>query len=129
MNDSPNKRPVLPHEIDDLTWYIFHNYRALMTPAEAAAYKMLILGAKAEGYSAGMKERLGRVIEAAAEYAEGLLDRGSREFLVATRDRILRDHAREVVLNRCSKCGSLARTPLACLCPACGHTWYESRGV
>ncbi len=128
MNNSPKDRPILPHEIDDLTWYIFHNYSTLMTKAEAAAYRMLVLGAKAGRSSAGMQERLGRVIEAAAEYAEGLLDRGAREFLVATRDRILRDHARELVLNRCSKCGAPARTPSACLCPACGHTWYELRG-
>lgn len=129
MSDAQSTPPVLPHEIDDLTWYVFHNYWSLMTGAEAAAYKMLVLGAKAAGSSAGMRERLGRVIAAAGEEAGGLLDRGAREFLLATRDRILRDHAAEVVLNRCPKCGALARTPRACLCPACSHTWYETRSA
>lgn len=119
---------VLPHEVDELTDYVFHNYYSLMTTAETLAYKMLMAERKAEHASSeGMKQLLRRRFGSSDPEVIRLLDGGAREFLLATRDRILRDHANEVFLNRCPKCGALARTPNACLCPACSHKWYEQR--
>jgi hypothetical protein len=118
---------VLPHEVDELTRYVFHNYSALMTLAENQAYKALVLERKAERSSEDMKRHLRLLFSSTEPDVVALLDRGAREFLVATRDRILRDHRSEVFLNRCPKCGALARTPKACLCPSCKHTWYEKR--
>jgi len=127
MSHSNGIGTVLPHEMDELTYYVFHNYSSLMTLAETAAYKALMLERKAEHSSDSMKAHL----QARSGYSDAevvrLLNGGAREFLIGTRDRILRDHPGEVFLNRCPKCGALARAPQACLCPACSHTWYEKR--
>ena len=119
---------VLPHEIDELTHYVFHNYTSLMTTAEGLAYKTLMVERKAEHSSTdGMRRHLRQRFGSSEPEVIALLNGGAREFLIATRDRILRDHSDKVFLNRCPKCGALARTPKACLCPSCGHTWYEKR--
>ena len=119
---------VLPHEVDELTHYLFHNYRALMTVAEGVAYMTLMVERKAQNSSDHSMRRHRRQLVGSNE-AEimALLAGGSRQFLIATRDRILRDHSDKIFLNRCPKCGALARTPEACLCPSCSHTWYEMR--
>lgn len=56
-----------------------------------------------------------------------LLADGLKLFFERVRNRILSEHADVVVLHRCEKCGCLCRTPEACLCPVCNHTWYERR--
>src|SRR4051812_17982594 len=125
MNYSDGIGTVLPHEIDELTHYVFHNYSSLMTIAETGAYKALMMERKDEHSSEIMKTHLrGRFASSDPEVIR-LLDGGARQFLITTRDAILRDHASEVFLNHCPKCGALARTPQACLCPACSHRWYE----
>ncbi len=43
MAHSKEPGTLLPHEVDELAHYIFHNYLALMTLAEKAAYKALML--------------------------------------------------------------------------------------
>ena len=119
---------VLPHETDELTHYVFHNYSWLMTVAEKGAYKALMVERKAEHSSSdNMKRHLRLRFESSEPAVVALLDKGAREFLIPKRDRLLRDHSGDIFLNRCPKCGALARTPKACLCPSCGHTWYEKR--
>ena len=127
MSQTDGKGTVLPHETDELTHYIFHNYSTLMTVAEKATYKALMAERKGEHSSEDMKTRLRARFGSNEREVAKLLEGGARAFLIATRERILRDHASEVILNRCPKCGALARTPQACLCPACSHTWYEKR--
>jgi hypothetical protein len=129
MSHSQSIGAVLPHEIDDLTHYLFHNYCSLMTIAEKGAFKALIAERKAEHSSDTMKMHLRGRFGSSDPDVIRLLKGGAREFLIVTRDRILRDHPDEVFLNRCPKCGALARTPQACLCPACNHTWFEKRKV
>jgi hypothetical protein len=129
MSYSDGIGTVLPHEIDELTHYVFHNYPSLMTVAETGAYKTLIVERKAEHSSNDMKAHLRSRFGSSEPEVIRLLDGGAREFLITTRDRILRDHADKVILNRCPECGALARTPQACLCPACNHTWYEKRNA
>jgi len=129
MSYSDGIGAVLPYELDELTHYIFHNYWGLMTIAEKLAYKTLMAERKAAHSSEDMKIYLHRHFGSTEPEVVKLLDGGAREFLIATRDRILRDHAQDVFLNRCPKCNTLARTPEACLCPACNHTWYEKRKV
>jgi hypothetical protein len=128
MNHTKGIGPVLPHEMDELTHYVFHNYSWLMTLAEKGAYKTLMVERKAEQSSSDdMKRHLRLRFGSSEPNVAALLDKGARGFLIATRDRILRDHSGDVNLNRCPKCGALARTPTACLCPSCSHTWYEKR--
>lgn len=128
MSHAKEPGTVLPHEIDGLTHYVFHNYAGLMTLAEKMAYKSLMADRKAEHtLSETMKRHLRLRFGSTEPEVVSLLEKGAREFFVATRDRILRDHASQVFLNRCPKCQALTRTPKACLCPSCGHTWYEKR--
>ena len=129
MSSRESREIVLPHEVDLVTQYIFHNYRSLMTPAEWRAYERLIFEGKMQHISFPVRlyreEKRGPL----DPEAEELLEAGARAFLIATRNRILRDHADEVFLNRCPKCSAITRTPKACLCPVCNHTWYETRKV
>src|SRR5712675_1661563 len=127
MSSSDDIGKVLPHEIDELTHYIFHNYFGLMTLAEKMAYKNLVIAYKSEHSSENMKKHLHARFTSTEPEVVALLDKGAREFYIATRNRILREHSKEIFLNHCPKCGALARTPKACLCPACSHTWYEER--
>ena len=129
MSHSDGIGTVLPHEIDELTHYIFHNYSSLMTIAEKGAYKALMIERKAEHSSDGMKTHLRVRFGSSDPEVVRLLDGGAREFLIITKNRILRDHPDKIVLNRCPKCGALARTPQACLCPSCNYTWYEKRNA
>jgi len=118
---------ALPPDVDELTRYVFHNYAWLMTTAEKWAYQGLMMEGKAEHASGGVSKHLRDRMDWMDPGMAALVEKGASEFVVATRDRILRDHADEVFLNRCPKCSALARTPKACLCPACSHAWYETR--
>lgn len=125
VNDIGN---TLPYETDEVTHYIFHNYFGLMTEAEKMAYTALINEWKGGNSSSeNMKRQLRFRFGASEPGVVALLNQGAGQFLIATGNRILSDHASEVFLNRCPKCNALARTPEACLCPSCGHTWYEKR--
>jgi hypothetical protein len=83
-----------------LTDYVIGNYKHLMTGDEKRSWYSLLHPTD------GLKLAL---------------------HLERVRNRILADHANDIVLNRCEKCGCLCRTPEACLCPVCNHTWYERR--
>jgi hypothetical protein len=96
-----------------------------MTGKERLAYRALLAEEKA---CATSSEGLARMLRAQWTNTDPdslrLLDGGSDLFLVRLRDRILRDHATEVVLKRCPKCGAITRTPKARQCFDCGHDWH-----
>jgi hypothetical protein len=130
MSRSDDIGNVLPYDIDDLTYYIFKNYSGLMTTAEKGAYLALIMAYKGERCDSDkMKAHMRSRFESTDPESLALLKQGAREFYIATRNRFLRDHGKEIFLNHCPKCGALARTPKACLCPACSHTWFETRSA
>jgi uncharacterized C2H2 Zn-finger protein len=117
----------LPPDLDELTRYVFHNYAWQMTIEEKAIYKAFMLEKMPGRSPKGLREHLHERMESSNPAMAKLLEGDAEAFFVVTRDRILRDHAGEVFLNRCPKCSALARTPKACVCPACSHTWYETR--
>ena len=128
MSHAKELSTILPSEVDELTHYVFRNYYMLMTVAEGLAYKTLMVERKAERASSeDLRHFLRHRFGSSEPEVVALLEGGARAFLIATRDRILRNHAKEVFLNRCPKCQALARTPKACLCPSCSHSWYEKR--
>jgi hypothetical protein len=130
MSRSDDIGNVLPYDIDDLTHYLFKNYSALMTPTERNAYLVLLLSYKGEhSNSEKMKTHMRQRFQSADPEVLALLAQGAREFYITTRNRLLRDHSKDIFLNHCPKCGALARTPKACLCPACSHTWFETRSA
>jgi hypothetical protein len=54
----------------------------------------------------------------------GLIEDGWEAFLERTATRILRDHASEIYMNRCPKCGEVTVTPNARQCRYCRHDWH-----
>jgi hypothetical protein len=117
------------NDSEALTNYVFSNYRRLMTHMEARASHHLMMTAMERAHGpnpqgTALNLRLNQTLLPEAAH---LLADGSTLFRERLRDRILSDHADKIVLNRCEKCGCLCRTPKACLCPECNHTWYERR--
>lgn len=51
------------------------------------------------------------------------LNGGYIQFVLNCAERILRDNPDKIFFNLCSKCGKLARTPIAKQC-RCGHDWH-----
>lgn len=117
----------LPQDCDPVTAYIFQNYLPLLTEAERLAYRSIIADIKADGSSPAMAAMLRKHWGTTDPAALHLLKDGLETFYRSVRDRIVSECSSAVHFNRCSKCGELARTPTACLCPACNHTWYETR--
>ena len=112
--------------IDELTHYIFHNYPHLMTVREAAAYKSILGEKKAESSdSPNMQAMLGKGWVSGDPEVHALLANGEEHFMAGVRDRILRERAGEVFLNRCRKCEALAKTPRAKQCPKCFFSWHD----
>ena len=112
--------------MDELTRYIFLNYPRVMTVHEAAAYKSILGEKKAESSdSPNMQSMLRKGWVSGDPEVRALLAKGEEHFMVGVRGRILREHADEVLLNRCRKCGALANTPRAKQCPKCCFSWHD----
>lgn len=108
-----------------LTAYIWRNYLRFLSPDEFLGYKALIGTAKAESASPTMarwlREHWGHVDDAnvAPMFAEG-----ADAFRDRARDRMLRDHADDVFVNRCAECCKIVTSPEARQCLWCGHDWH-----
>lgn len=55
-----------------------------------------------------------------------LANRGMAAFQQQIATRILAEHGDKIILNRCPKCGALARTPNARQCASCHHDWHHA---
>lgn len=113
--------------------YIVRYYGYLMTKQEKLAHKHLAGTLKAtHGRSdlAAQQEARGgsrHLREMLADDPEVLLlvSRGFQTFVEQTAERILSQHGEGIVLNRCPRCGALAKTPKAQQCRFCGHDWHD----
>lgn len=106
---------------DDLTLYMLRNYKHLWTELEEQAHrksKILLRGGPygPEGLSLASLSDDPRVRELGSLEPEEIVRRAVQ--------RILTEHKGEVVLNYCSRCGKLCRTPRAKQCRHCGHDWH-----
>jgi hypothetical protein len=116
--------------------YVFDYYGHLMTEHERLAYRHL---------AGTIKATHGRSDADAQEDAKGsmfylrellsddpsvlLLARdGYDAFVLRTGQRILDEHRDHIVLNRCPRCGRVARTPKAQQCRFCRHDWHAAGG-
>ena len=108
-----------------LTAYIWRNYLRLLTSDESLCYKAWIGTSKAESASPTMarwlRERWGHIDD--SDVAPMLAD-GPGAFRDRVRDRILRDHADDVFVNRCSECSRIVVSPEARQCLWCGFDWH-----
>jgi len=107
--------------MDELTAYVFKAYRHLLTPEEWQTYQTLTAHSKDNAVACALLAKIWHGRE--AELGK-VLGQDSERYFSSVKDRILRDHPNEIVINRCSKCGALARTPQARQCIACGHDWH-----
>ena len=118
----------------DVAFYVIRYYEDYMTKQEKMALAHL---------QATMKATHGRSDAAAQEEARNnkphlrppltgdpdvlcLASDGSQPFIERTAQRIFTAHGSEIFLNRCPKCGALAKTPKARQCRACKHDWHDT---
>lgn len=119
----------MPPEDKDkaLTNYVLGHYQRFFTAAESRASLHVLAEEKAKASGGDSAEYLRRQYVSHNPEVLALLADGVAAFRVRVRDRLLAEHADQIHLNRCPKCQAIARTPTACLCPSCNHTWYELR--
>lgn len=109
--------------IDDLSWYVVEHYLDLLTPDELAALRAFRVNAKSESINSPEHRKLLKRWAPETESSKELMSEGLADFYQKVRERVLEEHRDTVVINRCPKCGSLARTPTARQCPRCIHRW------
>ena len=139
MSD-PSPRPYLiastvpaTEYVDEfaLTQYVIKYFDRFLTPLErrACAYTVPIISSddspKVRSLCARLNDRYGFVADADVISACGA-DRYA--FMDRTRDRLLADHADDVLVNRCPKCTRIVRTPMAKQCQWCKHKWHSIGG-
>lgn len=108
--------------------YVLNHYSWLMTLEEKMAHKHIVGGRKIEAAeSAPMRQMLRKVFQTDDVGVRDILAEGEDAFFDRIVLRVIREHGDKIVWNLCPKCGALTRTPRACLCPVCSHTWYEKR--
>lgn len=95
--------------MDDLSRYVLTHYKHFLTPEEQEAVRV--------------PRRFGGLLAALRADAPEGRQWGGLHQMVA--ERILREHAAEVFVNRCPRCDSLCRTPRAKQCFECGHAWHD----
>ena len=108
------------HYDDDevLTRFVLDHYGHSMTQLESRAIRAIRAEAKAmnsqdERLAAMIRKRFGGIgddeVAAALEPGEAAFRRGVRE-------RLLREHKAEIIINRCPRCDRIVRTPAARQC-------------
>ena len=107
--------------MDELTAYVFKAYRHLLTPEEWETYQTLLVDSKD---TANARALLAKVWHGRESELAKVLEQDPDKYFASVKDRILRDHSGEIVINRCSKCGALAQTPQARQCLRCGYDWH-----
>jgi hypothetical protein len=100
----------------------------LLTLEEKMAHKHIVGGRKIESTeTVPMRQMLRKVFQTDNAGVHVILAGGEEAFFDRIVLRVIREHGDKIVWNLCPKCGALTRTPRACLCPVCSHTWYEKR--
>jgi len=116
---------------DDLAQYVVIHYLELMTMLERRAIDYLWMVKKSTHGRSDLKAQAEARND--LEYSEFLSDdpevlnlaaSGYNPFLKRTAARMLAEHGDKVFLNRCPKCGGLARIPKAMQCRFCDHDWH-----
>ena len=121
---------MLDTEYDDdraLTDYVLTHYVRLASDKERLVLKSILGRTKAENVespvqSRMLRERWGGIND---DSINAELANGPDAYRTSLAARLLRDHAGEIVINRCPQCGRVTRTPLAQQCLWCGEDWHD----
>lgn len=116
------------HEVDqDLANYVFSHFSRFMNSTERIEYSYLLNRVKtaASQLRSPDEERL-RTLTAADRESLLLAQYPLSAFMERTGERILAECRDRVFLNRCPRCGRVARTPTAKQCRYCRHDWHAS---
>lgn len=110
---------------DELATYVWSHFARFLTPVEAKAGWAVHADATARVGRPQVAEFIWKRHQLADDLAVmDALAEGVEMFRHRTAQRVLRDHAKEVFVNRCPKCGRVVRTPKAQQCLWCGHDWH-----
>lgn len=111
----------------ELTDYVWHNYRHLLTAFEWKVWNADTADWKAarasEKLAISIRKRWGSQND--PEVAAALVP-GIAVFRRQASERILAEHAAEVMINRCARCQRIVATPRARQCLWCGHDWHAN---
>jgi len=111
----------------ELIDYIIAHYSHLLSFEEKAAQKHLFATEKADKFeSQGLKTRILNDLGTKNKEYLSILDKGYDEFKRIAVDKLLKQHKGKIFINRCRRCGRLARTPLAKQCRYCEHDWHDA---
>ena len=122
----PENRPYV--DAEEMIGYVWDHYRRLMTAFE----RRVGMAWLAEQEARIGKPEVGQAMLRSAGLvgnaeADAALAGGIDAFRDKVRDRLLKEHAAEVFVNRCPRCNRIVRTPKARQCLWCGHDWHNSR--
>jgi len=112
--------------LDDVTRYVFHNYMYLLTTDEKLAWKTCLSTAKGE--ASGSEDCARFLSDKFGSHRKeilALLSNGPENFFITARNRLLKEHTDEIILNYSPRCGALTRTPKAKICPKCSFNWHS----
>ena len=113
----------------ELGRYVWRNYKHALTEREQALHRAATLELKArharsEASAANFRQMRGYFFDAdVAAIAESSLGVFEQQCC----ERLLRNYAGHIYINRCERCHHIVASPIACACLWCGHHWYDRR--
>lgn len=124
---SRSHRLRLYDEKTELTKYILRYFQKYLTKMESLTLSIASVESKVRTISsARIASRLmGRFSKEELIEAEKHLQQGHGEYQNKVTQRILQEHAEEIIVNRCPQCGRIVTTPTAKQCLWCGHDWHH----
>jgi hypothetical protein len=113
-------------EDDALTNYVLQNFGEWMTPLESQTMKAVHAEEKArrsgsEQVASVIRRRWGELED---DQVARALEHGAESFRRGVRERLLREKAEDIIINRCPSCDRIVRTPRARQCLWCGYDWH-----
>lgn len=111
------------NERQDLVNYLLRNYSSHLTRFEALAIKAVDLEREGSTDAWDQSSLMTLAEDSDPKVLEAVKTRDPhiREVLA---DRLLRDHADQIVVNRCPRCTKIVVSPGARQCLWCGHDWH-----
>ena len=112
-------------DVDELDRYVWAHTAELFTAFELSVQRAHMAELKADA-AGGATARLLRARWGAGSDPEvaAALASGWPAFRTAARERVMREHAKAALVNRCPVCRCVVQSPLARQCLWCGHDWH-----